>query len=97
MCYACFNVYALYYFASKSSSSVYSLKAFASQTSILSGILLVHPYPQINIFHMSPPYLPIRGISLPLLKYIIHVLSLNFQNLLFCASDLAHEETVGNS
>src|SRR3954463_13976606 len=85
MCYAYLNVYALYCFASKSSSIV------------LSGILLVHPYPETNIFHMSPPYLPIRGISLPLLKYIIYVLSLDFQNPLFCASDLAHEEVVGNS
>ena len=97
MCYACINVYALYCFESKSSSIVCSLKAFASQNSVLSGILLVHPYPETNIFHMSPPYLPIRGIPLPLLKYRIHVLSLNIQNLLFCASGLAHEEVIDNS
>src|SRR3954470_20071541 len=96
MCYAYLNVYALYCFASKSSSIVYFLKAFASQNSVPSGILLVHPYPETNIFHMSPPYLPIRGISLPLLKYIIYVLSLDVQNLLFFASDSAHEEVVGN-
>jgi len=97
MCYAYFNVYALYCFASKSSSIVCSLKAFASQTSVLSGILLVHPYPETSIFHMSPPYLPIRGIPLPLLKHRIFVLSLDVQNLLFCAPVLAHEEVVVNS
>src|SRR3954462_16005311 len=96
MCYAYFNFYDLYCFASKSSSIVCSLKAFAIQTSVLSGILLVHPYPETNIFHMSPPYLPIRGIPLPLLKYRIYVLSLDVQNLLFSAYDSAHEEVVGN-
>src|SRR3954465_4936979 len=58
-----------------------------------------HPlvtYPKTNIFHLSPPYLPIHGIPLPLLKYIIYVLSLDVQNLLFCASDSAHEEVVRN-
>ena len=71
MWYAYLNVYALYCFASESSSIVCSLKVFASQTSILSGILILHPYPETSIFHMSPPYLPIRGIPLPLLKHRI--------------------------
>src|SRR4051812_2170133 len=97
MCYAYFNVYTLYCFACKSSSIVCSLKAFSSQTSVLSGFLLVHPYPETSISHMSPPYLPIRVIPLPLLKYIIFVLSLNVQNHLFCAPVLAHEEVVVNS
>src|SRR3954463_5113269 len=69
-------------------------QSLASQNSVPSGILLVLPYPETNIFHLSPPYLPIRGIPLPLLKYIIYVLSLDVQNILFSASDSAHEEVV---
>ena len=40
--------------------------------------------------------LPTCGIPLPLLKYIIYVLYLDVQNLLFCAIDSAHAEVVGN-
>ena len=57
-------------------------QSLASQNSILSRILLEYPYPKTNILHVSPPYLPIRGIPLPLLKYIIYVLSLDVQ--IFC-------------
>src|SRR3954470_15327214 len=71
-------------------------QSLASQNSVPSGILLILPYPETNFFHLSPPYLPICGIPLPLLKYIIYVLSLDVQNLLFCAADSAHEEVVGN-
>src|SRR3954469_17156295 len=71
-------------------------QSLASQNSVPSGILLVPPYPETNFFHLSPPYLPTCGIPLPLLKYIIYVLSLDVQNLLFCATDSAHEEVVGN-
>src|ERR1041384_1665458 len=58
-------------------------QSLASQKSVPSGIMLVLPYPETNILHLSPPYLPIRGIPLPLLKYIIYVPSLDVQNLCF--------------
>src|SRR4051812_39996309 len=96
MFHASFNVYALYCLH----LSFYQLSALsqslASQNSILSGILLVLPYLETNFFHLSPPYLPTCGIPLPLLKCIIYVLSLDVQNLLFCAADSAHEEVVGD-
>src|ERR1043165_4844511 len=95
MFHASFNVYALYCLH-LSCHLLSALSSLASQNSVPSGILLVPPYPEINSFHLSPPYLPTCGIPLPLLKYIIYVLSLDVQNLLFCANDSAHKEVVGN-
>ena len=95
MFHVCLNVYALYCFH-LSCHLLSALSSIASQNSVPSGILLVLPFPETNLFHLSPPYLPTCGIQLPLLKYIICVLSLDVQNLLFCAADSAHEEVVAN-
>src|SRR3954465_10128445 len=73
MCYASFNVYALYCLH-LSHRQLSGLSSLASLNSVRNGIMLIHPYTETNIFHMSPPYLVIRGISLPLIKYIIYVL-----------------------
>src|SRR3954462_2836865 len=96
MFHASFNVYALYclYLSCRHLSAL--SQSLARQNSVPSGILLVPPYPEINIFHLSPPNIPTCCIPLPLLKYIIYVLSLDVQNLLFCSTDSAHEELVGN-
>src|SRR3954469_13770701 len=95
MCHASFNVYALYclhlsHHQLSGLSKPCLPKLCTKHNSACTSI------PETNIFHLSPPYLPIRVIPLPLLKYIIYVLSLDVQNLLFCASDSAHEEVVGN-
>ena len=96
MFHVSFNVYALYCLHLSCHHLSALSKALLAKNSVPSGILLVLPYPETNIFHLSPPYLPTCGIPLPLLKYIIYVLSLDVQNLLFCATDSAHEEVVGN-
>src|SRR3954467_12844737 len=95
MCHASFNVYALYCLH-LSHHQLSGSQSLASQNFVQGGILLVLPHTETNIFHLSPPYLPTRGIPLPLLKYIIYVLSLDVRNLRFCASASAHEEVVGN-
>src|SRR3954464_12061483 len=82
--------------SSKFSSIVWSLKALLAKTLYQAEFCLYIHTLKPNIFHLSSPYLPICGIPLPLLKYIIYVLSLDVQNLLFCATDSAHEEVVGN-
>src|SRR4051812_21555741 len=67
MCYAYLNVYALY--ALHISHHQFYVLSKPLLAKLFAGrFLLVHPYPETNIFHMSPPYLLIRGISLPLLK-----------------------------
>src|SRR3954467_14252786 len=95
MFHASFNVYALYCLH-LSCHLLSALSSLASQNSVPSGILLVLPYPETNFCHLSPPYLPTCGIPLPLLMYIIYVLSLDVQDPLFCATDSSHEEVVGN-
>ena len=91
MFHGSFNVYALYCLHLVVIICLLS-QSLASQNSVPSGIRLVLPYPETNFFHLSPPYLPTCGIPLPLLKYIIYVLSLDVKNLLLCTTDSDHKE-----